>query len=660
MAVEQVKRMTILVHKSLQDRVVEDLTRLETVHIEEIHPETGLGQKRLSVSESDDLRELSFQLSKVEFLLDFLKEHRTEGAGFLGSLIPTKHLMSFDEFFAAGDRVDLESTYSGLSEIESKLLQSGERISNLEREREELEHWTGLEVPMAELRSGAGYLMMKLKVASKELDEMIDELAGEAPESAVDVVGREETFTRCVLLYHPDTHDAVSRVLGAHDCEPVELPELEQTPEERLVSVTGEIEEARESRSELQDGIEAYQGLTGDLEILRELLSSRRQRLNVTTSFGETKSIVVVEGWVTEGGLETTREALLAISPEIEVDISDPGEDDKPPVALRNRKSMKQFELLTWLYGLPNRKEYDPTWMVGISFVVFFGFCIGDVGYGLVIIIAFLLMRKYLPLGDRTRKLMLVMVYGGAFAMLFGVLTGSWFGYDPEQLPAFMQSMAVFDPLNEPIPIMGVCMGLGIIHMLAGTAIEFRDNWSARRVADALIDQGLVLFLFIGSIAAAVLVMAGVVPTSSIYVVAIIALGGMVIFMGHKSKSIAGKAFGGLYETYNMLVGWLGDTVSYVRLFALGLATFAVAWVINILAGMVKGIAPVIGILFMIVIILVGHTFNLAVNLLSAVVHPLRLEYVEFFSKFYEDGGDEFKPLAVDSKTIIITDKKRS
>ena len=310
--------------------------------------------------------------------------------------------------------------------------------------------------------------------------------------------------------------------------------------------------------------------------------------------------------------------------------------------------------MLTQLYGLPNNKEYDPTVLIAISFVIFFGFCIGDVGYGLVLILVFSLLKKYLPLGENVKNLFTVMTWGGAFAMVMGVITGSWFGIDPINLPSFLQSLIVFDALEDPLPIMGVCMGLGVVHMLTGTVVELRDNFKLGKIANALIDQGLVLFLFIGTIISVVLVITGLLPSTVIFIVAGAALAGMIVLMGHNAKSLPGKIFGGLYETYNTLVGWLGDTVSYVRLFALGLATFAVGWVINILAGMAKGIAPVIGIFFMLLVLLIGHTFNVAVNLLGAFVHPLRLEFVEFFSKFYEDGGRQFKPFKIESKRVLI------
>jgi len=239
---------------------------------------------------------------------------------------------------------------------------------------------------------------------------------------------------------------------------------------------------------------------------------------------------------------------------------------------------------------------------------------------------------------------------------VFGVLTGSYFGIKTDQLPKVLQSAAVLNPLDNTLLVMGVCVGIGMVHMLIGTGFEFRENWRSGHRTDALIDQGLVFLLFVGGGITAALVFLKVVPQKVLFVVVGIAIIGMLVLLGRSAKSAAGKAVNGLYETYGTVVGYVSDSISYVRLFALGLATYIIALVINTMSGLVRGIGPVIGILLMLVVLLVGHVFNVAINLLGAFVHPLRLEFVEFFGKFYEDGGTEFKPLGIDSKIVFIND----
>jgi len=238
-----------------------------------------------------------------------------------------------------------------------------------------------------------------------------------------------------------------------------------------------------------------------------------------------------------------------------------------------------------------------------------------------------------------------------------GALTGSWFGIDPAKLPDALESLAIFDPLKDPIPVMLFTMALGLVHMLSGTVIEFRDNVKEGNWLDALIDQGLV-FLFFACLGIAIpLALAELVPTSAALAIAGTPIVLMLLLLGRSSKSIPGKAVNGVYETYNTVVGWLGDTISYLRLYALGLATFVIGWVVNTLAGMALGIAPVLGILLMLLILVVGQTFNVVINLLGAFVHPLRLEFVEFFGKFYEDGGRRFSPLRIESKVVMIKEE---
>jgi len=660
MAVEPVKKITVIAHKDNQNQVVNALTRIGTVDVERVSEPDVLPPKDLTEEEIQASRMCSFGISQIEFLLGFFKEYQREKSGFISTMIKDKYPMTTDEFMLSWKRVDLGRVYKECSDLEQRLIDQREQKERLRQESSELENWTGLGIPLDEVGGGATFGVMPVRIADADIEALTGELEARVPESELEVVGEVGRNDNCLLIYHLGAEEEVTSVLSGYSHDTVSLPGSPLEPDRRLEQVSTELEEVGKEHEEVLDLVEGYREHIGALEVLKEYLVNQRTKIETMTSFGSTRSTVVVEGWATEEGVEKTRERMGKLSDEIEVEASEPEEGDSPPVSLRNKRWIRPFEFLTRLYGVPNKQEYDPTWIIAISFMVFFGFCIGDVGYGLVILIAFLLMRKYLPLGDNTKNLLLVMCYGAGCAMVVGVMTGSYFGIETDTLPQFLQSLVLFKPLEDPLPLMGVCMGLGLIHMLSGTVVEFHDNWKAGNVADALIDQGLVLFFFIGTIGASILAIAGVVSTTAIYLVAGVALLGMIVLLGHGAKSVPGKVFGGLYETYNTLVGWLGDTVSYVRLFALGLATFVIGSVINTMSGMVRGMAPVIGILIALLVLLVGHTFNVVINLLGAFVHPLRLEYVEFFGKFYENGGRDFKPLAIESKTVLIEDKGSS
>ncbi|MBN2167869.1 MAG: V-type ATP synthase subunit I [Actinobacteria bacterium] len=654
MALEPMKRIEILAHQSQQQRVLNSLQELGAVHLETFELGESLSGRVLSDQESEQIRDCSYRISEIDFLLDFLNEHREDKPGFFKSLVKDKYEMTYGEFSSIDEQVDLENIYRECSELEREIITARDQVSRLTDDKKELGDWIFLDATLSQMKGGDYFDVIAFKVTNTTLEELVTELDREVPESSLEIIGSDGSRARCLFICHRSLIDTAMEVISGYKSELVSLPESDMTPAKLVQWIDGEVEKIEARKKGLVGRVKDYQHHRRNLTIIRDYYVNCVNKIESSEAFGVTESTFFVSGWVPQGGEAKTRQKLQLISEEIVIEVSDPEEGESPPIQLKNNKWIRPFEVLTKLYGVPHNLEYDPTWIIAISFTVFFGFCIGDVGYGLCLVVFFLIVRKVMPLGKNTRDLFLVLAAGSTFAIVMGVLTGSYFGIDPVKLPDILKSAAVFDPLKEPIPLMLVCMVIGIIHMLAGVGVEFKDNWKQGDKASAIIDQGLVLYLFIGTTIAVALALLKVIPGKVAAIVPISAAVGMIVLLGHSSKSVAGKIFGGLYETYNTLVGWLGDTVSYLRLFALGLATFAVGWVFNIVAGMMSGIGFGVGIILMLVILLVGHTFNVAINLLGAFVHPLRLEFVEFFSKFYDDGGQPFKPLSVESKQVII------
>jgi len=661
MAIEPVKKTTVIVHRSLQDEVVNELQKLGTVHVDPVEDNDYITAKQLAPEETHALREYVFRISEVDFLLGFLKENRREKAGFFKTMIKDKYPMTIDEFMRAEEHLDIKNLYADCSGLERRLIVIRDKKARLEQEKEALGNWTELGMPLSEVRGGDSFGVMAARVAISEMSAFDDELNAEVPETALEKVSRRGAWTYCLIMLLQETEEKVTVVLSRHGAEQVALPETTEEPLARIQQIEGELAALEPEREEVLGLVEEKQTAVPALNVVREFYESQRQKIDTMTSFGVTESTVAIEGWVTERGLPRTVERLNQVSDELALELADPGEDDDPPVSLINHKWIRPFEMLVKMFGPPNRLEYDPTWLFAISFMVFFGFCIGDVGYGIVLVVAFLLMRKYLPFGRKVKDLLTALTYGSAMAIVFGVLTASWFGIETKELPQAMRSMAVLDPLKSSqstLIVMGVCIAMGLVHMLSGVGVELRDNWRAGNKVDALIDQGLVFLLFVGGGIAGVLVAIKVLPMPVAMGVAGAAILGMLVLLGRGAASVPGKIITGVYETYGTVVGFVSDAISYIRLFALGLATFIIGFVINTMAGLVQGIGPVIGILLMILILVVGHTFNVLINLLGAFVHPLRLEFVEFFGKFYDDGGRDFKPLGIDSKIVMIDEKE--
>lgn len=262
-----------------------------------------------------------------------------------------------------------------------------------------------------------------------------------------------------------------------------------------------------------------------------------------------------------------------------------------------------------------------------------------DAGYGLVLtIMLYIALKKFKPTGF-ARQLALVIFFGGISTTIWGAMFGGWFGLEWHPL--------LFVPMNEPLKMLALCFGLGSIHLITGMLLKTKMLFRDGDVMGAVCDQISWLIMFLGFFLMAL------VPGPIGKYLAWLGAGIIVLFGGRDRKGIISRLIGGLLSLYN-ISGYLSDLLSYSRIFALGLATGVIAMVINTVAQMLWSAGPV-GIVAAILVLLAGHYFNIIINVLGAFVHSSRLQYIEFFGKFYEAGGRAFLPLALRTKYTDIT-----
>ncbi len=246
-----------------------------------------------------------------------------------------------------------------------------------------------------------------------------------------------------------------------------------------------------------------------------------------------------------------------------------------------------------------------------------------------------------------------------------GALFGGWFGIDiatlPEPLKNFTEGLRIIDPLAEPITVLILTLILGIFQVMVGIAIKGYWDIKQKRVVEALLDSGIWLF-FLSSIILWILATVELLPasTSQIFLYMIYAaVAGLVLTQGRDKKNPIMKIVGGILSLYG-LVGYFSDVLSYSRLLALGLSTAIIASVVNLVAFLFKDMIPwaPVGWIVAILILIGGHLFNMAINILGAYIHSGRLQFVEFFPKFMEGGGRRFKPFSVESKYVQVVAKE--
>ena len=307
---------------------------------------------------------------------------------------------------------------------------------------------------------------------------------------------------------------------------------------------------------------------------------------------------------------------------------------------------------------MPAVKDVDPTPVMSFFYYLFFGMMLSDAGYGLVILIGTTLALKKFRLETTMRRTLEMFRNCGISTLIWGALFGSWFGdiilvVAKEFAGKEIGSTALwFEPTNDPIKLLLFAFGLGIIHLFVGVAVSFRMTWNEGRKLDAVLDTLPIYMIIIGVVPIGAAIFTEVPGVLKSIGIPLMTAGAALLLLtsGRSSKSVFGKFFGGLYALYNTATGWLSDILSYSRLLALGLATGSIASVINLIGTMPENI--VFKAVLLTVVFVLGHSVNMAINLLGAYVHTDRLQFVELFSKFYTGGGREFQPLTVNTKYI--------
>ncbi len=659
MAVARMIKVSVVAPREMRDELVGRLHQAESVHLIDLSKTLSEDEEAKEICHffKMDTRKLYLELSRTEFLIELLERFEENKGGLLSNMIRERVHVNYQDFLAIRDEIDLDSMYHQGEELDIELRHMDNRWAELEREKEALEPWKELDCSFKELGELERVEARLITLSPLILPSWSDELENLCPASHWEEVSRVGDRAYLLVLVERDFLEEFSSLTQRYGAESVSFKDRTGSPAEEIKKLEKAIEEIESAKEEIQAKIRQLLPLKKKVLVLNDYLYNLLIKEEAKENFAHTERVFALEGWIERGNEEKLEKVLEDLGKEVDISFSEPGEDDVPPTLLRNRKVLKPPEGLVRLFGLPQYAESDPTWIMAPFFIFFFGLCMGDVGYGVIIALAFWLMQKKLDVSENVRDFLRLFMYCGFATIIGGIITKSYFGIfatDPERFPRFLQFKFTFDTLFNPVPFMGFCCALGLLHISLGVGIEMYDNVRSSGWWKGFCEQGTTLIVWLGI----PVLVAGVISHNSnvskvgVYILAAGAAG--VVFLSNISaKTLLGKFFGGLYNLYGLLGGTVGDVASYLRLYALGLATVAIGDVVNKMGTMFMGI-PVLGIIALFLILVVGHAFNLVINLLGAFVHPLRLQYVEFFGKFYDGGGEVFKPLAVSARKTVI------
>ena len=363
--------------------------------------------------------------------------------------------------------------------------------------------------------------------------------------------------------------------------------------------------------------------------------------------------LLLLQGWVPASDTQALVDMLEKDS--VFYEISKPQIGDKVPVKFKNNAFTRMYEVITKMYGMPSATDFDPTPIVAPFFSLFFAFCMGDAGYGLILILLGFLLKK--KLGKDMAGMMNLVITLGIFTTFVGALFGTFFGMSlldsdiPQNLKNFIISgkMELFG--SEYDKQMILALAIGVVHISIAMTVKAINNTVFFGIKESLATWGWWLVVVGGAIVGTLSFLSLIPAEVSKWV--LIGVGGvgavLIYLLNDLKRNVLLNVGAGLWDTYNMASGLLGDVLSYIRLFALGLAGGMLGQTFNSLALMVvdgrEGVAAILGWIGFGLIIVFGHTLNIAMSCLSAFVHPLRLTFVEYFKNAGYDGkGVEYKP----------------
>lgn len=465
-------------------------------------------------------------------------------------------------------------------------------------------------------------------------------LADKVPESFVSAVDSDKQLTYAYAVAYKGAFDEMMDIIKENGFSPVSFDEEKLTPAESVKECENKLLKIEEKRA----GVKAeLAGLAGELPKIKnyyDYLCNERDKAKAVENFVKTKTTFCFNGWMPKKEVEGLTKSLESKF-TCYIMAKDPEEDEEHPVLLKNNAFVEPFEMITNMYSPPTAKDVDHNWILAIFFFLFYGIMMGDLGYGLILTVA----CGYVIYMSKFRKgegsLYKIIFFCGISTMIFGLLLGSFFGVN-------IKMFQIINPLEDIMLLMGISLLMGIIHIFIGMGIKGYKHLRNKNVMAFIADTVVWYILITGTCLAILPIVVGDIGiwgTIGKYLFVVGALG-VLLTNGYEEKNIFKKFTSGLSSLYG-ITSYFGDILSYTRIMALCLSSGIVAQVMNQLAGMMsKGPAIIFGIF----ILLLGHGINLFIGALGAYVHTSRLQYVEFFGKFYEGGGRLFKPFKNNNK----------
>ena len=639
MAIEKMKKLRLMAVRDQKKALLRKLMLLGCIEVSE--PELSELSPELRqhlAKEGSDVTKCRTDFATLVQAVELLDKYAPQKSKLLSAKPETE----------VGTILD-DSTLADTIETARRIVSVDEAVrrGNAERARlagamDSLKPWLALDYPLDGQGTQRCAVTLGFVPASVPLAEAVQSLADVTEEAEIIPVSADKAQQYLALVCFKEDLAAALDALRVHNFSIAAFGNAEGTAAENTERLKAELEELDRQKGELIDEICAMAECRQELKLCADRMDTKVAYAEAEGRLYGMESVVALQGWVLARKVPELEASLEKFDCAWELCDPEPEEYPDVPVQLRNNKITNALNMVTNMYSLPSYDGVDPNPLMAPFFILFYGIMMADMGYGLLMMIASVIIsKKYRPKGT-SGELFSLLGLCGISTFIMGALTGGFFGDFLTQLVAIVSPGTVFalpklfDPLDDLTMILIGSMALGMVQIVTGMAISLIEKCKRKKFLDAFFEEITWWIVFIG-----IALLALGKGAAVLYVgCALVLLGPIVQGKGW------GKLTGVFGSLYNHVTGYFGDILSYTRLMALMLAGSVIAQVFNMLAAMPGNVIAFI------IISMLGNAMNFGLNLLGCYVHDLRLQCLEFFNKFYVDGGKPFRPMTLDTEYV--------
>lgn len=651
MAIVKMNKFTLLAFESQRAELLEKLQDFSEVEFTDLQSEV-LNEENVNEeyegldfdNAGSSYEKCEEKLSKAKSTLKFLKEYVPQKS-MIKSMREGKRELTLKELENAVLNSPFDEICSKVKDKENELAALESEKSKLQTEIESLKLIENFDAPLESLND------LKTPVFFGSIPKQyMDELA-HFDDYYIEIVSENDQDVYFLSMCNEDQKEELEEKLRSFGFSPFKTT-LKEKPIEIIQNNMDSIEKIKSKEFFVKEELASFDEDVNTLELICEYYENIVTRKNAVDNFLRTNNVVIIKGWLpSEENKNLVSLLKEVLGEDYYIDFSEVTDEDIEsgivPVKLKNNELNSAFEDITKMYSTPRYNEIDPTPLLTPFYLLFFGMMVADMGYGLLEIIVVGLALKFFKFDESKRRFAKFFFYLGFPIFGFGLIYGTVFGVELP-IPGHISQT------NDINTVLIASIVFGAIQIFVGLGIKAYMLIRDGKVKDAFYDVFSWYFALIGTglLLGSMLLGLPAIAKNIGIVLMVIGMGTIVLTNGRGAKSKVAQIGSGAYELYG-ITSYIGDLVSYTRLMALGLSGGSLAAAFNMMAGMIPGVAMF---LFAPLILVFGHIFNLGLSLLGAYVHTCRLQYVEYFGKFYEGGGKDFTPF--EAKNEYINTKK--